>query len=247
VATFAIGDIHGNLAALDGLLRRIEPDLRPGDTVVFLGDFIDRGPETRGCIDRVLALRASSRAQVVALLGNHEDWMLRSMRDHGRHSWILGMEALPTIASYSPAAARSLTAEMERLGVRLVTERVTLPYDLFFDAMPPAHRAFFEGLVPLHRTPEAVCTHGGCDPAAGPIENQSPDALIWGADDFPDRYTGPDLIVYGHRGESATDEAGWPRPQVGAHAIGIDTIAQGVLTAVRLPGPRFYRSDRHPA
>ena len=54
VATIAIGDVHGNRAALDDLLTRLEPDLEASDTVVFLGDYIDRGPDSKGCIDRIL-------------------------------------------------------------------------------------------------------------------------------------------------------------------------------------------------
>ena len=45
--TYAIGDIHGNLAALDDLLSRVVPELQPADTLVFLGDYIDRGPDSR--------------------------------------------------------------------------------------------------------------------------------------------------------------------------------------------------------
>jgi serine/threonine protein phosphatase 1 len=62
MATIAIGDIHGNLAALEDLLGQLAPDLTTGDTLVFLGDYIDRGPHSRGCIDRILELRARGPA-----------------------------------------------------------------------------------------------------------------------------------------------------------------------------------------
>jgi hypothetical protein len=52
MATIAIGDVHGNCAALDDLLRQLTTHVGPGDVVVFLGDYIDRGPKTRECIDR---------------------------------------------------------------------------------------------------------------------------------------------------------------------------------------------------
>jgi len=60
------------------------------DTTVFLGDYIDRGPDTRGCIDRILRWQDESPATVITLLGNHEDWLLRSITDPARHSWLGG-------------------------------------------------------------------------------------------------------------------------------------------------------------
>jgi serine/threonine protein phosphatase 1 len=69
VATFAIGDIHGNVLALDDLLAKIIPEISPGDTVVFLGDYIDRGADSKACIERILDLRRTAKAQIVALMG----------------------------------------------------------------------------------------------------------------------------------------------------------------------------------
>jgi serine/threonine protein phosphatase 1 len=71
--TIAIGDIHGCLAALETLLAAVEP--RPDDTLVLLGDYVDRGPNTRGTIDRLLQLR--QQCQLVTLLGNHDEMMLK--------------------------------------------------------------------------------------------------------------------------------------------------------------------------
>jgi len=87
VATVAIGDIHGNADALDAVLEQVARELSDHDTVVFLGDYIDRGPDSRACIDRILQFRAESRAHVVTLLGNHEEWLLRTLHDPTRHSW----------------------------------------------------------------------------------------------------------------------------------------------------------------
>jgi serine/threonine protein phosphatase 1 len=66
------GDIHGNFRALDDLLGKISQEIGSGDTVVFLGDYIDRGPDSKGCIQRILDFRRTTQIQVVALLGNHE-------------------------------------------------------------------------------------------------------------------------------------------------------------------------------
>ena len=70
--TIAISDIHGCLAALDTLLAAIEP--QPADTLVLLGDYIDRGPHSRGVIERLLALQ--QKCHLVPLLGNHDEMML---------------------------------------------------------------------------------------------------------------------------------------------------------------------------
>ena len=91
MATIAVGDIHGNLAALSDLLDQIRGESAPDDTVVFLGDYMDRGPDTKGCVDPILGFQRHVRARVVCLLGNHEDWFLRTLHDYGRHSWLLGM------------------------------------------------------------------------------------------------------------------------------------------------------------
>ena len=65
MATVAIGDVHGNLAAHDDLLNRVSPGLRAEDTVVFLGDYIDRGLDVKGCIDRILKFRSLTSASTV--------------------------------------------------------------------------------------------------------------------------------------------------------------------------------------
>jgi serine/threonine protein phosphatase 1 len=57
--TVAVGDVHGNLAALIDLLGQLGAELRERDVLVFLGDYIDRGPDTRGCIDAILEFRGS--------------------------------------------------------------------------------------------------------------------------------------------------------------------------------------------
>jgi serine/threonine protein phosphatase 1 len=246
MATLAIGDVHANLPALRDLLEQLTPVVEPGDSVVFLGDYIDRGPDAKGCIERILGFREETPARVETLLGNHEDWLLRSLASPTRHSWLLGMEAFDTIASYSPDAARALRAALEQAGPRLLTERVELPYHLFFDAMPVAHLAFLRGLKTHHRTPDALCVHGGLDPAVSELERQPREALVWGSDDFADRYRGAERVVYGHWGDASVGASGWPSPRVRERTIGIDTIAHGVLTAVRLPDLRVFQSARHP-
>ncbi|MFH2005598.1 MAG: metallophosphoesterase family protein [bacterium] len=81
--TFAIGDIHGELQTLRKLLGRL-PTLGPDDTLVFLGDYVDRGPESRQTVEFLRhTLPQETGARLVALLGNHEDGWLRHVREGG--------------------------------------------------------------------------------------------------------------------------------------------------------------------
>jgi serine/threonine protein phosphatase 1 len=243
--TLAIGDIHGNSAALADLLHQLLPELMPEDCIVFLGDYIDRGPDSKGCIDQIIRFRDAAPGTVVALTGNHEDWLLRTYRDYARHSWVLGMEAFETIRSYSPEAETLLHAELERAGTRLIFDHVRIPYEIFFNQVPADHLRFLEDLKPLWRTPEAICVHGGIDPCCGNLEDQDKEDLLWGADTFPSQYLGRDLIVYGHRNDGIINQYGWPEPNVSGRTIGIDTISHGILTAIRLPEGRVFQSRRH--
>jgi serine/threonine protein phosphatase 1 len=247
MSTIAIGDIHGNLGALDDLLGQLAAQLNGRDTVVFLGDYIDRGSDSCGCIERILEFRSASPSAVVTLLGNHEDWLLRSVTDPTRHSWILGMEAFPTITSYSGAAAGRLRSAIEELGSRVVTERTELPYDAFIGALPDTHLEFLKELQLFHRVGNTVFVHGGLDPCVGPVEQQDKETLLWGTDEFPTTYVGPDLVVYGHHNDAILDGNGWPKPRFSTSAIGLDTISHGVLTAVGLPEGRIFQSARHDA
>lgn len=244
MATFAIGDIHGNVDALRDLLRQLHREIRPADEVVFLGDYIDRGPDSNVCIEEVLAFRDRTSATVTCLRGNHEEWMLRTMVDHAKHSWLLVMEALPTIRSYSQEAARVIAAGRASGGLALYTEQATLPYEVFFDAMPPTHHTFFHSLVLVHVTADGICAHAGIDPTVPTVEDQSARTFTWGAAGFPDEYKGGLPVIYGHFNNAVLDAAGWPHPRITQHALGIDTISHGVLTAVRLPDRKVFQSHR---
>jgi len=68
MATVAIGDIHGNLEALQDLLSKVIPELDSNDELVFLGDYIDRGPDSRECIETILSLKKSLSASMVVLI-----------------------------------------------------------------------------------------------------------------------------------------------------------------------------------
>ena len=242
MATIAIGDIHGNRALLQDLLTKVLPEVRPEDTLVFLGDYIDRGPDSCGCVDVILRLKTEARFTIVTLLGNHEQWMLRSLRDPTRHSWLVGMEALETIESYSAKAAGIMKDALEKHGARLFMERMPLPYDMFFDAMPPGHLEFFKQLQPFHQTLDVICVHGGVD-LNGVLDPDNEDVQVWGPLGFPEDYTGNKAVVYGHRNDAVTGDNKLPQPRIGPNrTYGIDTIAHGVLTAMRFSDEKVFQS-----
>ncbi|MDF1666201.1 MAG: metallophosphoesterase family protein, partial [Planctomycetota bacterium] len=92
--TFIVGDIHGCAFQLDELLGLIDERMKEDDHVVFLGDYIDRGPDSKRVIDLLLDFRVEYGSNVVFLKGNHEQWFLEALKDPSSFSWLVGMEGL---------------------------------------------------------------------------------------------------------------------------------------------------------
>jgi Calcineurin-like phosphoesterase len=203
--------------------------------LVFLGDYIDRGPDSQGVLNRLAALRASPPCDVRFLLGNHEEWLLKTLRDPTAHSWLVGMEAITTIASYSRTTALQMLAAARQAGMGMYTGKVALPYERFFRLMPPAHLDLLGSLWTFVRTDDVICVHGGV-----PLDD-----LVWGSTGFPDAYAGTHNIVYGHWNDCPLGTDDWPTIRVTGRAYGIDTIARGVLTALRFPDLKIFQSGRH--
>ena len=237
--TTVIGDIHGQSAVLQNLLRYLAPTLRSDSTVVMLGDYIDRGPDSCGVIEQLLELQSRLPGRFVALLGNHEEWMLETLRDFTRHSWLLGMKGLSTIESYSAGAAEELRNQMQHFGPRLFVERIKLPYELFFDAVPGSHLAFVQQLVRCYEDDRGFYSHAGLDPSR-PLSDQDSRTLTWGRDYDLSDYRGK-TVVYGHWNNMTQTDSGRLMPYVCGATIGIDSIAHGALTAVRLPSKEFLQ------
>jgi len=99
--TMAIGDIHGCSKALSTILEQIEPSVH--DTIVVLGDFVNRGPDTRGVIDQLLSLQ--ERCRLVTLIGNHEEMLLSALSGEHATTWLMagGLSVLKSYGIASPA------------------------------------------------------------------------------------------------------------------------------------------------
>jgi serine/threonine protein phosphatase 1 len=102
----AIGDIHGCSLALETLIKTIRP--RPDDVIVTLGDYINRGPDTRGVIERLIQL--SEQCRLIPLIGNHDQMLLEAKAGIHPTTW-LGMGGVATLDSYGPGRDISLIPE----------------------------------------------------------------------------------------------------------------------------------------
>lgn len=195
--TLAIGDIHGCSALLDDMLAWVEPTRE--DLVIVLGDIVDRGPDTRGVIDRLMRLKKELR--LVCLRGNHEVMMMRakSRSRNDEKNWLSvgGMEAL---GSYGSSPGRSGTLA----------------------DVPAEHWQFLETeLVPYYETDSHIFVHAGAYPSL-PMDEQPDMMLYW--EKFPDscRHISGKQIVCGHTAQKQTG-----RPKVVPGAVCIDTHAHG--------------------
>lgn len=242
MATVVIGDIHGNLDPLQTLLGRIRRILTRDTTIVFLGDYIDEGPSTKGVIDRLLQFREERLGNVRFLKGNHEQWLQESLSDQTRHSWLLSMGGLATIESYSVELEQEFRDIMKRTGPALIADKLPLPYDLLHQEMPTQHLDFFEGLELYYENEDCICTHAGVSRDFISVEKETEKSLLWGDADFPSYYTGTKLVVFGHFSKKASLVNGVPKPLVTKNAICIDTSGHGVITALQLPQRRIARS-----
>lgn len=215
---YAIGDIHGRLDMLDTLLGRIgdDADGLENAQLIFLGDYVDRGLDSRGVIDRLIDLRERYPGSVF-LKGNHEAMLLDFLHEPGDLPHWLDWGGMETLESYD-VEALGLPAEM--IG------------DQFRARLPAAHLAFLGDLALTHREGDYLFVHAGVRPGT-PLENQVEEDLIWIRKRFhnaaPEERPSA-VIVHGHTPESKPLDAGW--------RICVDTGAcyGGMLTAVALVG-----------
>ncbi len=215
---YAVGDVHGCL----DLFRRMEEAVaedaaRTGGRalMVLLGDVVDRGPDSAGMIDHLLAPPPAGGLHRICLRGNHEDMMARFLaRPRGSSSW-LDFGGFETLMSYGlrPPGAEGFELPERRLQQMLQTY------------VPQAHLDFFDALPLGLQFGRFLLVHAALDPAA-PLDRQPRDALLWG------RAEGLDLpgrtLVHGHTiVENVVFTPGRIAVDTGAYAT-------GRLSAVRL-------------
>lgn len=223
---YAIGDIHGRRDLLAELLQSLAQDAErsraegASPIIVFIGDYVDRGFESRGVIDLVLKLQNEEQVETVCLKGNHEAMLLAFLEDPWEAQGWLQYGGLETLASYGVKVPPG-PADPGALGaVR----------DAFAAALPPEHLRFLNALKLFHELGDYVFAHAGVRAGRG-LEDQVEDDLLWIREPFlKPSFRYEKVVVHGHSPEGAV--------HLGEHRIGVDTgaYATGVLSAVRLEG-----------
>lgn len=190
---YAIGDLHGCLDHLGRMLEAIEVDMMACDRedarIVFLGDYVDRGENSRGVL---LALYQASRnlpEQIICLMGNHEKMLLDFLdRPEERGHRFLRHGGLQTLASYHVGSVTE-RARPEQLASAAERLRAALPEGL---------ESWLRALPLWWRSGDVVCVHAAMDPSISP-EMQEPRDMLWG-NPFFYRHTRPDRlwVIHGH-------------------------------------------------
>ncbi|HEY0005256.1 MAG TPA: metallophosphoesterase family protein [Pyrinomonadaceae bacterium] len=239
--TFVIGDIHGRRAQLNLILEMI-PREPLQDTLVFLGDFIDRGPDAPGVVSDVIRWQGENPERVVCLRGNHEQMLLDFM-EGGSHLWL------------SPVTGGEMSFEQYTGGLlRLVKEEdFDRARERIKQMLPPEHLEFFHRLPLFYEDEFAFYVHAGLESGKHPRETD-PHTLLWSRDlDFFKNYHGKPCI-FGHTPTPFLPLLG----RLGRHGIyishsviGLDTgyNHQSPLSCLSLPDFTLYQAfaDGHTA
>ena len=230
---YAIGDIHGRLDLLEDLLGRLEADDRsrgPAKTwLVFLGDLVDRGPDSRGVVERLVS-RPPAFARNVFIKGNHEEFFLGVLEgdDSTVQHWLTygGTECAE---SYGVGSGWMLNATPTQIMHRLVEE------------VPEAHVRFLRDMADSFRFGDYLFVHAGIRPGVE-LHRQVSKDLRWIREGFLDDLTDHGvMVVHGH--------TIFDRAEEHPNRIAIDTGAyrNGALTAIGIEGSeRWFIEARSP-
>jgi serine/threonine protein phosphatase 1 len=229
---YAVGDIHGRLDLLDEMLDAIEADIATREPsqnlVVFLGDLIDRGPQSSGVVERLRTWQ-SNDATGVFLCGNHEEVFLRVLAGEPAilADWLRfgGAECLMSYG-LSPEAVERMSEPEALAEIKA--------------AVPAEHQAFLATFADTFRFGDYLFVHAGIRPGLD-VAAQSKKDLRWIRDQFLDDSTDHGfVVVHGHTITASVEE----RP----NRIGIDTGAYrtGCLSAVAIEGSERWFLDTAP-
>ena len=219
---YVIGDVHGRLDLLDRVIAAIERDVAAHGVkalTVTLGDYIDRGPHSRGVIERLAGNPFPT--PYVALKGNHETLLMSFLVDPEVGQYWRKLGGLETVASFGvPVQQMMLGRNFADAAERLAA------------AIAPEHVAFLDSLKLSLVVGRYFLCHAGVRPGV-PLERQTEDDLLWIRDEFLDSSADfGKIVVHGHTPVAA--------PEVLKNRINIDTgaFATGRLTCIVLEGER---------
>ncbi len=167
--TIAVGDIHGCSTALAVIINAIDP--KPDDTIVTLGDYIDRGIDSKGVLDQLIDL--AGRCRLVPLLGNHEEMLLNARDSRSELQFWLDCGGITTLDSYGDSGRLKL--------------------------IPGTHIRFLERCVPYFETDTHIFVHANCKHDL-PLEQQDGQTLRWLSlcDAVPGPHCSGKRVVVGH-------------------------------------------------
>jgi len=211
--TFVIGDIHGRLGMLENLMDKI-PWQPEKDALVFLGDYIDRGPDSRGVVDYILSL-TRNYPRISCVLGNHEGMLLNYLAGVDKKLYLANGGG-PTLKAY-------------KRGKGLLST-------LFLREIPSDHMVFYNSLKPYVEIEDYYLVHAGFMPGV-PMAQQARFDMMWIREPFiSSTYDFGKKIVFGH--------TPFIEPRIMKNKIGIDTgAAYGRrLCCLELPAEEFYFS-----
>jgi calcineurin-like phosphoesterase family protein len=214
--TIAIGDVHGCSPALAAVLAAIDP--QPLDTIVTLGDYVDRGPDSKGVIERLLALAKTCR--LIPILGNHEEMMLAVIDEQMPLDDWLRCGGAATVDSYSESYGQAAPG---------------------IPALPPEHLSFLRRCEPYYETDTHLLLHANYDPAL-PLAEQSLLTIRWLSlrESIPPAHISGKTAILGHTPTRSGEifDRGYLKC--------IDTYCYGGgwLTAIDLASGQLWQADR---
>jgi len=183
------------------------------DTLVFIGDYIDRGPNSRAVIDKILDIRKKIK-NVICLLGNHEQMFLNYYLEQRDEELFMHNGGISTLISYGFTREGSKNLKV-----------------------PEEHMEFLTTLRPYYETDDYIFVHAGLRPGI-PVDKQNIDDLIWIRYEFINSpYNFGKVVIFGHTPLSFTE------PLTDKNKIGLDTgaVYGGRLTCIELPEMKIYQ------
>lgn len=207
---YAVGDIHGRADLLLQLMEMIRADMQQGEpghrVVVFLGDYIDRGPDTRKVLD-ILSSNPFPESENVFLIGNHEAVLLQFLRDPAiGKDWVRfgGAQTLAAYGAVLPSGAPS-------------PAQLNQARDILRTKLPPQHLSFVRSLKLTYRVGDYLFVHAGIRPGL-PLDQQASHDLLWIRKPFLEsELDHGHVVVHGHTPSERIESL--------PNRIGIDTGA----------------------
>ncbi len=214
---YIIGDIHGQIFKLLKLMSIIEEKISDNDTIIFLGDYIDRGKDSYSVIEYLFEL--SGKHKICFLKGNHEDMFIKYYYTGAGYDLYIRNGGMATIKSYKKAMG-----EM---------------------TLPEKHKKFFNSLNPFYEGDDFIAVHAGLRPFAGEPANQKSEDLLWIREDFfLADFSWDKTIIFGHTPTLFLNNSERIYSDKKRNIIGIDTGAMyenGPLTCLRWPDKKIFQ------